>query len=55
MDQSAKRLLLFAPEVEPWCTLADTWDRTMLVPSVAGTGLAEVALDEVVSTIARSV
>lgn len=54
MDQSAKRLLVFAPEAEPWRDLAETWDKTLFVPSRAGTGLEAIALDEVISTIARS-
>ena len=54
MDQDAKRLLVFAPDVKPWRDIAETWDKTMHVISTAGTGLAEVALDEVISTIARS-
>ncbi|MFI1102108.1 vWA domain-containing protein [Streptomyces melanogenes] len=54
MDQSAKRLLIFAPEQQPWRDIAETWDKTLFVPSVAGTGLKEIALDEVISTIARN-
>jgi hypothetical protein len=54
MDSRVKRLLLFAPSEEPWVEIADTWENTMFVPSVAGTGLEDVALDEIVSTIARS-
>lgn len=54
MDQSAKRLLIFAPEQKPWRDIAETWDKTLFVPSVAGTGLKEIALDEVISTIARN-
>jgi hypothetical protein len=54
MDKEAKRLLLFAPKQEPWREIADTWNNTMFVPSVAGTGLEEIALDEVISTIARN-
>jgi hypothetical protein len=54
MDQDAKRLLVFAPDEQPWRDIAETWDKTMHVISTAGTGLAEVALDEVISTIARS-
>lgn len=54
MDPQAKRLLVFAPEVEPWPEIADTWDKTLFVASTAGTGLADIALDEVISTIASS-
>lgn len=54
MDPQAKRLLVFAPEHEPWPQIADTWDKTLFVPSTAGTGLEDIALDEVISTIASS-
>jgi hypothetical protein len=54
MDGHAKRLVLFAPETEPWDEIADTWDNTLLVPSTAGTGLQDIVLDEVISTLARS-
>jgi hypothetical protein len=54
MNPEAKRLLMFAPEHEPWPEIADTWDKTLFVPSTAGTGLEDIALDEVISTIASS-
>lgn len=54
MDQSAKRLLVFAPEATPWREIAESWDKTLYVPSTAGTGLEDIALDEVIATIARS-
>lgn len=54
MDSSAKRLLLFAPEETPWVEIADDWDNTLFFPSVAGDGLEEYEMDEIINTIANS-
>jgi hypothetical protein len=54
MENSAKRLLLFAPEVSPWVEIADDWNNTLFFPSVAGEGLEEVEMDEIINTIANS-
>jgi hypothetical protein len=54
MDNSAKRLLLFAPEETPWVEIADDWNNTLYFPSVAGQGLEEYEMDEIIDTIANS-
>jgi hypothetical protein len=54
MDNSAKRLLLFAPEESPWEEIADDWNNTLFFPSVAGEGLEEWEMDEIINTIANS-
>jgi hypothetical protein len=55
MDPAAKRLLIFAPEREPWTAIASSWNNTLHSPSTAGTGLSEVELDDVIGIIAGSV
>jgi hypothetical protein len=55
MDRGAKRLLLFAPDVEPWKTIAATWSNTLHSASTAGTGLRDVEMDEIIGVIAGSV
>ncbi|MEH1128496.1 vWA domain-containing protein [Micromonospora sp. CPCC 206061] len=55
MDSGAKRLLIFAPDLRPWTTIADSWSNTLHSASNAGTGLRDVDLDEVIGTIAGSV
>ncbi|MCK2243807.1 MULTISPECIES: vWA domain-containing protein [unclassified Crossiella] len=55
MDNNAKRLLLFAPEVTPWTDIADGWNNTIYFPSTAGEGLEEWEMDEIVNTIANSI
>jgi hypothetical protein len=54
MDNSAKRLLIFAPEVYPWNDIADDWNNTLFFPSAAGDGLEEWEMDEIIATIANS-
>jgi len=54
MDNSAKRLVLFAPDVEPWSEIAEEWNLTMHFPSRAGDGLEEFEMDEIINTIANS-
>ncbi|MGW7532200.1 vWA domain-containing protein [Amycolatopsis sp. NPDC054798] len=54
MENSAKRLLLFAPEAYPWEDIADDWNNTLFFPSTAGEGLEEWEMDQIIATIASS-
>jgi hypothetical protein len=54
MKNSAKRLLLFAPEESPWVEISDDWNNTLFFPSEAGRGLEEFEMDEIINTIANS-
>jgi len=54
MENSAKRLLLFAPDAEPWNEIADNWNNTIFFPSQAGEGLNEWEMDEIIQTISNS-
>ena len=54
MENSAKRLLLFAPELEPWPEIAANWNNTIFFPSQAGEGLDELEMDEIIQTIVNS-
>jgi von Willebrand factor type A domain len=54
MENSAKRLLLFAPDEEPWRGIADNWNNTIFFPSQAGDGLDEWEMDEIIQTIVNS-
>jgi hypothetical protein len=54
MENSAKRLLMFAPEDYPWTDIADDWNNTIFFPSEAGEGLEEWEMDEIIATIANS-
>jgi hypothetical protein len=54
MENSAKRLLMFAPEQYPWADIADDWNNTIFFPSEAGEGLEEWEMDQIIATIANS-
>lgn len=55
MEQSAKRLVLFAPDEAPWTDpIAEDWDLTLHFESKAGEGLEEFEMDEIIETIANS-
>lgn len=54
MENSAKRLLMFAPEAYPWTDIADDWNNTIFFPSEAGEGLEEWEMGEIIATIANS-
>jgi hypothetical protein len=54
MENSAKRLLMFAPEAYPWTDIADDWNNTIFFPSEAGEGLEEWEMHEIIATIANS-
>lgn len=55
MEQSAKRLVLFAPDSDPWKDpIAEEWDLTLHFESKAGQGLEEFEMDEIIETIANS-
>lgn len=55
MPASAKRLLLFAPDAEPWTVMGNSWDNTIHYVSAAGNGLEEVEMDQILDAIANSV
>lgn len=54
MEQSAKRLVIFAPETYPWTDIADEWNKTVFFPSVAGEGLQEFEMSQIIAVVANS-
>jgi hypothetical protein len=55
MEHSAKRLLLYAPDLDPWNTISEDWQNTLHFPSRAGEGLDDYTFDEILNQIASSV
>ena len=55
MDSNAKRLLIFAPEVEYWTDIAETWDNVIHFPSEAGSGLDRLSYQEILAQIINSI
>lgn len=55
VNQSAKRLLLFAPNGPFWGTISDTWDNVIHFPSVAGKGLGEFDYNQIIDSISNTI
>ncbi|MCL2930515.1 MAG: VWA domain-containing protein [Trichodesmium sp. St16_bin4-tuft] len=55
MSDSAKRLLLFAPDATPWTMIASSWEQTIHYPSQAGEGLKEFENEEIIAAIINSI
>ena len=55
MNQSAKRLLMFAPDAEYWNTISDNWDNTIHFPSEAGNGLSEIDYHQIIDAISNTI
>jgi hypothetical protein len=55
MDPRAKRLVVFAPDANPWSDLSERWDHCIMFPSKAAAGLRESEQREILSLIAASV
>ena len=55
MDESAKRLIIFAPAKKSWTTITDNWNNVIQYESDAGMGLAECDYDQILSAIGNSI
>lgn len=55
IKQSAKRLLMFAPDTDDWNYISDNWSNVIHFPSRAGNGLSEIDFKEILSVIANSI
>lgn len=54
-DQSAKRLILFAPDAGDWTYISENWDSVIHFPSEAGHGLRELDYNGILACIANSI
>ena len=55
MSQTAKRLILYAPDAYAWTDIATHWSNTVHYPSKAGEGLEEVDYQSILNSIVNSV
>ena len=55
MDNSAKRLIIYAPDKNYWSTISDTWEQVLHFPSSAGTGLKDLEYEEILNAIKNSI
>jgi hypothetical protein len=54
-DPSAKRLLLYAPDVYPWTNIANNWDATLHYVVRAGEGLSGADYTQIIMSFTQSV
>ncbi len=55
MEYSAKRLLIYAPDVYPWNVISSSWSNTLHYLSNAGEGLNDYEFRQIIDNIANSV
>ena len=55
MEPRAKRLQIFAPNVEPWTTGFSDWTNTIVTDSPAGTGLPELDVATCIKLLVKSI
>lgn len=55
MDYNAKRLLIFAPEVDWWTKISENWPNVIHVPVVTGKGLDEENYEEIVKLLVYTI
>ena len=55
MNQSAKRLVLFTPDMPGWNEITKLWDNVICYPSKAGQGLQEMEYQVILNVIANTI
>ena len=55
MDDNAKRLIIYAPDIPYWSTISENWDSVIHFPSEAGTGLDKLTYKEIMDQIVFSI
>ena len=54
-EQSAKRLILFAPNSGAWSYISSNWDNVLHLPSRAGDHLRDVDYQTILGSIAQTI
>lgn len=55
MEQSARRLVLYAPDSIGWTEISDSWSQVIHFTSQAGKGLKEFDMDTILDALANSI
>jgi hypothetical protein len=55
MKESAKRFILFAPDVAPWSMIGSDWENAIHHAAKAGEGLIDTDYNSILETIANSI
>ncbi len=51
MNSSSKRLLIFSPNVKPWNTISNSWEKAFHFPFNSGSGVDEAVYESVITSI----
>ena len=55
VDNSSKRLLLYAPDKPAWNIISSNWENVLHYPSIAGQGLKGCTYNEIIDAIAQTI
>lgn len=55
MNHSHKRLVIYAPDANPWTDIATHWENSLHFASRAGEGLTEVDYNSIIDAVAETV
>ncbi len=55
MNYSAKRMVLFAPEVSPWIEIGNNWNQAVVYPTKSGDGLSDMDYGTILELISNSI
>ena len=55
LQQPAKRLIVFAPQMYPWPEIYESWNQVIYNPSKAGEGLDDVSYEDIINACAGSI
>ena len=55
MNFSAKRLILFTPDINGWSDISSNWDQVIQFPSEAGNGLDEINYEAILNEITNTI
>lgn len=55
VSQNAQRLIIYAPDSNPWADISNEWENSIHYASQAGMGLKEIDYETILSAIVKSV
>jgi len=55
MNYSAKRMVLFAPEVSPRIEIGNNWNQAVVYPTKSGDGLSDMDYGTILELISNSI
>ena len=55
MDYNAKRLLIFAPEVDWWTKISSNWPNVVHVPTLDKSGISDKDYEEILKLLVHTI